>query len=191
MNCRDIEPLIYLMREGELSEQEKTRVSEHILNCPRCAKLGRSVQAMASAVSKADYDQDIQVADELFTRRLVQKINKPAAASYKFFIIKAAAACLLLFLAYTFVMQERSFNLNRTDLQARLQQEDTEMSDCIKELRRKIHYHSMAAFARPDSLPVNLIDEEALTAYVRENCGYNSSDIKALKKLLIQAGLTE
>jgi hypothetical protein len=49
----------------------------------------------------------------------------------------------------------------------------------------------MAAFARPDSLQVNLVSEEAITAYVRENCGYNTSDIKALKKLLIQAGLSD
>jgi hypothetical protein len=48
----------------------------------------------------------------------------------------------------------------------------------------------MAVFARPDTLPINLISEEAITAYVRENCGYNKDDIKALKKLLIQAGLS-
>ena len=65
------------------------------------------------------------------------------------------------------------------------------LSDCIRELRRKIHYHSIAAFARPDTLPVNLISEEALTAYVRENCGYTAGDIKTLKKMLIQAGLID
>ena len=189
MNCREIEPFIYLVREGELTEEEKSRVSEHLLNCPRCKELYLSIQVMTSVVLKADYDKDIQVADELFTRRLLQNINQPAR-SYNFIIVKATAACILIFLASIFISQEWSFKQNRTDLQARLQQEDPGLSDCIKELRRKIHYQSIAAFARPDTLPVNLINEEALTAYVRENCGYNASDIKALKKLLIQAGLS-
>jgi hypothetical protein len=190
MNCRDIEPLIYLVREGELTEKEKNRVAEHIQDCPRCRELFLSVKSMISGVLKADYDEGLQHADEFFTHRLLQNINRPASTSL-FIMVKAAAACLLLFLATTLIVQERSFHQNRTDLQARLQQEDPGMSDCLKELRRKIHYQSMAAFARPDTLPVNLISEEALTAYVRENCGYNAGDIKALKKLLIQAGLSD
>jgi hypothetical protein len=189
MKCRDIEPLIYLVRDGELTEQEISIVSEHIQNCPRCRELTRSVKAMTSAVLKADYDKDMPVAEEILTPRILQNLNKPSR-SYNFVMVKVAAACLLLILASTFISQERSFSRNRTDLQTRLQQEDPGLSDCIRELRRKIHYHSIAAFARPDSLPVNLINEEALTAYVRENCGYNASDIKALKKLLIQAGLS-
>jgi Putative zinc-finger len=190
MNCREIEPLIYLVREGELTEKEKSMVSEHIVNCPHCEELARSVKAMTSVVLKADYDEDMQVADELFTRQLLQTINKPAG-SYTFILVKAAAACLLLLLASTFVMQERSFNNNIKEFQARQQTVDPGLSDCIQELRRKIHYHSLAAFARPDTLQVNLISEEAITAYVRENCGYNASDIKTLKKMLIQAGLID
>ena len=56
MNCRDIEPLIYLVRDGELTEKEKSMVSEHIENCPRCKELAQSVKAMTSVVLKADYD---------------------------------------------------------------------------------------------------------------------------------------
>jgi hypothetical protein len=190
MNCRDIEPLIYLVREGELTEKEKSMVSEHILGCSQCKELLFSVKAMTSVVAKADYDKDVTVTDELFTSRLLHKINMPAGSS-RFILVKAAAACLLLLLASTFILQERSFYLSRTDLETRLQQADPGLSDCLRELKRKIHYQSMAAFARPDTLPVNLISEEALTAYVRDNCGYNSKDIKALKKLLIQAGLSD
>jgi hypothetical protein len=189
MNCREIEPLIYLVRDGELTEKEKGLVSEHIKNCPRCKELALSVKVMTSVVLKADYNKGMPVSDELFTHRILQNINKPAR-SYNFIMIKAAAACLLLFLASAFIMQERSFIQDRTDLQARLQRVDPRLSDCLQELRRKIHYQSMAVFARPDTLPINLISEEAITAYVRENCGYNKDDIKALKKLLIQAGLS-
>jgi len=188
MNCRDIEPLIYLVREGELTEKEKSMVSEHILHCQHCEKLSRSVKELTSVVLKADYGEGMPVADELFTHRILQNIKRPAR-SYSFIMIKAAAACLLLLLASTFISQERSFYNDRMDLQTQLQREESGLSDCIRELRRKIHYQSLAAFARPDTLPVNLISEEALTAYVVENCGYNKNDIKALKKLLIQAGL--
>ncbi len=62
MKCRDIEPLIYLVREGELTEKEKSMVSEHIQNCPRCKELSRSVKTMTSVVLKADYDEGIQAA---------------------------------------------------------------------------------------------------------------------------------
>jgi hypothetical protein len=190
MNCRDIEPLIYLVRDGELTEKEKSRVSEHIENCPRCLELTLSVKAMTSVVLKADYNKDLEVADEVFTSQLMQNIHKPGR-SFAFVVLKAAAACLLLLLAFTFISQERSFYSNRSELQARLQPEDAGLSDCIKELRRKIHYQSMAAFARPDTMRVNLISEEELTTYVRENCGYTAGDIKTLKKMLIQAGLID
>jgi hypothetical protein len=190
MNCRDIEPLIYLVRDGELTEKEKSMVSEHILTCSRCRELVQSVKTMTSVVLKADYDHDIQVDKNFYIDLLTKKTSRPGR-SYQFIIVKAAAACILFILGYTFVMQESSFIRNRSDLQARLQQEDRGFSDCIRELKRKIHYQSMTAFARTDTLPVNLISEEALTAYVKENCGYNSSDIRALKKLLIQSGLSD
>jgi hypothetical protein len=190
MKCRDIEPLIYLVRDGELTEKEKSMVSEHILDCPRCKELALSAKAMISVISKTDYDKDMQVADELFTQQLLQDIHK-SGRSYAFAMVKAAAACLLLLLAFTFISQERSFYSKRSELQARMQPEETGLSDCLKEIRRKIHYQSMTAFARPDTLPVNLISEEALTAYVRENCGYTAGDVKTLKKLLIQAGLID
>jgi hypothetical protein len=190
MNCREIEPLIYLVREGELTEKEKSRVSEHIANCPHCEELAESVKKMTSIVLKADYDENTKADGELFNHQLLLNIDKPAR-SYTFILVKAAAACLLLFLASAFILQERSFNHNRMDMQARLQQEDQGLTDCLRELKRKIHYHSMAAFARPDTLPVNLISEEALVAYVRENCGYDTKNIKALRKLLIQAGLSD
>lgn len=190
MNCSEIEPLIYLVREGELTEKEKNRVSDHLLNCSRCRELARSVKSMTTVVLQADYDKDVHYGDELFNQQLLRKINRPAG-SISMIRVKVAAACLLLFLASTFILQERTFNRNRIDLQARFEQEDPEFSDCIRELRRKIHYHSMSAFARPNTLPVNLISEETLMAYVRENCGYNTNDIKALKKLLNQAGISD
>jgi hypothetical protein len=190
MNCRDIEPLIYLVRDGELAPEEQNKVSEHLSGCPKCRELLLSVKAMTTVVSKADYDKDIPLTDELFTGHLMQKINTPAGSS-RFILIKAAAACLLVFLASTFILQERSYYHSRMELQASLQQADPGLSDCLRELKRKIHYHSMAAFARRDTLNVNLISEEQLTAYVRENCGYNTNDIKTLKKLLIQAGLSD
>jgi hypothetical protein len=190
MNCRDIEPLIYLVREGELTEKEKSRVSEHIHDCPRCKELARSVTSMVSKVSKADFTKGPELPVELLTHRVLQEIHKPGK-SYTFVLVKAVAACLLFLLAFTFMSQERNFYSKRSELQARLQPEEEGLSDCLKELRRKIHYQSMAAFARADTLPVNLISEEALTVYVRDNCGYNTGDIKKLKKMLIQAGLVD
>jgi hypothetical protein len=190
MNCRDIEPLIYLFREGELTEKERDMVSEHTQNCARCRELASSVREMVNVVSNADFEKETETEAELFPDLLWQTIHKPGR-SYAFILLKAAAACLLFFLAFTFISQERSFYTKRSELQARLQPEEEGLSDCLKELRRKIHYQSMAAFTRADTLQVNLISEEALTVYVRDNCGYNTGDIKKLKKMLIQAGLVD
>jgi hypothetical protein len=190
MNCRDIEPLIYLVREGELTERERDLLTEHIQTCRRCRELVLSTKAMVSLVSKADYDLETKGDDQFFPDQLPQNIRK-AGRTYTFILIKAAAACLLFLLTFTFISQERSFYTKQSELQARLQSDDEGLSDCLKELRRKIHYHSMAAFARPDTMRVNLISEEELTTYVRENCGYNAGDIRILKKMLIQAGLID
>jgi hypothetical protein len=189
MNCRDIEPLIYLVREGELTESEKAMVAEHLLICSHCENLARSVKTMTLEVLKADYDTIARTGDYQFTHQLLQRINRPAR-SLNFMLIKTAAACLLFLLTTTLIWQERNFYIHRSDFQARMQYDGSSMSDCLRELKRKIHYQSLASFARPDSIPVNLISEATITAYVRENCGYNPEDIKVLKKLLIQAGIS-
>ena len=194
MNCRDIEPLIYLVRDGELTEKEKSIVSQHIQVCAGCNELFRSVKVMTDKILKADYNEGIHVQDELFLHRLLTNIRKPVRVS-SITLIKTVAACVLLFLTSAFVFQEYKFYRERSDLQVRMQKSEYQnsenggISECVQEIKRRIHSKSLTSFARSDSVPMNLISEEALTRYVKERCGYNASDIKTLKKMLIQAGL--
>ncbi len=145
---------------------------------------------MTSVVSKADYDQRHAGWEmNYFTHQLLQKINKPAG-SYSFIIVKAAAACLLLLLASTFILQERNFYQNRIGSPG---QAATGRPGIVRlhkgnQEENPLSIHgcfcpSGYAACKPRSV------KKLLTAYVRENCGYNTKDIKALKKMLIQAGL--
>ncbi len=194
MNCNDIEPLIYLMRDGELTDSEKNLVSQHIGVCPGCYELVRSLKVMAEKVSKADYNEGIFIQDESLLPPLLNKTGNPVR-SFSFSFLKALAACVLLILVSAFVFQEYRFNRERTLLHMKLQQSeylnsaDPGISECVQEIKRKIHSNSLTSFVRRDTMQVNLISEEALTRYVKDRCGYNDSDIKAVKKMLIQAGL--
>ncbi len=115
---------------------------------------------------------------------LLQNINKAGHIIQFHHCSKQQRPAFSSFCASTFVFQERSFNRNRTDLQVRLQQSGFRglISTVYRNSGGKSIINPWLLLPVTDTVPVNLISEEALTAYVRENCGYNASDIKTLKK---------
>lgn len=51
--CREIEPLLYLMREGELEQEQATRVGRHVAGCSTCSALLRELRSMESALERS------------------------------------------------------------------------------------------------------------------------------------------
>jgi hypothetical protein len=194
MNCREIEPLIYLYQEGELTETEKSRVAEHLAGCPACRELSESVKAMVQLVGRIDYAGNIDLKDNKVTQTILQR-TFALRKNQSVLLLKAIAACLLTMIISSITYQEYDFYKARMDLQFRVHQaeklssENSGISDCVQELKRKFTSRHLASFSRPDTASINLISEEALAAYIRERCGTNAEDVKTVKKLLIQAGL--
>jgi len=50
-DCRNIEPLLYLYRDGELSAAEHTTVLEHLKTCPACSAVLRELQSMDASLA--------------------------------------------------------------------------------------------------------------------------------------------
>ncbi|MFI5251462.1 MAG: anti-sigma factor family protein [Bacteroidota bacterium] len=48
--CKKIEPLLFLYREGEVSSDEKSRVNEHLKSCRSCNTILRELKSMDAAL---------------------------------------------------------------------------------------------------------------------------------------------
>lgn len=51
--CREIEALLYLMREGELEQEEAERVGRHVAGCTTCSALLRELRSMDGALERS------------------------------------------------------------------------------------------------------------------------------------------
>ena len=194
MNCSEIEQLIYLVREGELTEQEMIRVKEHLAGCEHCRQLSGSVKAMTDLTRRLVYENSriddsnhlIQVVSEA-----IQKKDRPHILP----VMKSIAAAFLFILTSVYIYQEYSFSRNREALQVRLQQSAgqkeamSEETVCVERLKRRIRTGAMASFSVPESRLYEKISEEELTQFIRQICESGGADAGTLQKLLMQAGL--
>lgn len=51
--CKDLEPLVYLSREGELTAEEESLVREHLRTCPHCSSIRASLRTMHNELDPA------------------------------------------------------------------------------------------------------------------------------------------
>ncbi len=194
MKCSVIEPLIYLVREGELTEQEKILVSQHLTGCEHCRQLSESVKVMTDTAGQLTFVNSLIYTDEQLTEAVRKSIEKTANPSI-LPVIKRIAAAILFFLTSVFLYQEYSFYLNRKTLQVHFQQ-SSELkgaipgeSDCVERLQRKIRTGAIASFSVRESRLYKHVTEEELTQFIRQMCESGSADAGTLEKLLRQAGL--
>jgi hypothetical protein len=182
MKCKDIEPLLYLVREGELTEAEEKRLAAHLATCGKCRHIYESVIGMTRLIQQTDYNQ--------------KPVDSQRSGIYKFthsrfLYVKGIAASLLLLIASSFIMQEADFYRNRSELDARFKSAENSSAtnsgerDCVRELKRRYRVTNLMAEAKNQ----NLISEEELIAYVQQACASDAGDMNKVKNLLIQAGL--
>ena len=55
MRCKDIEPLIYLVREGEISSEEEKQLARHLAMCKNCKQIYESVVLMTKLFKQSAY----------------------------------------------------------------------------------------------------------------------------------------
>lgn len=76
--CRRIEPLLPLYRDGELSDLERSKVIAHVDTCPRCKSLLQQFRAIDAALGPArenapDLPTGARVADRVLDRLASQR----------------------------------------------------------------------------------------------------------------------
>lgn len=203
MKCNEIEPLIYLIKEGELTRKEKTDLEKHLSTCADCRKLYKSVLQMTSLIGQSKFMFDAEHQAEKTGDRVMHRIDRTKYSGLPVYnlydlmrLTKVIAASLLFFLALTFALQQTSFHRNRAALQHRVNEtllisgEEVRDADCVNELKRKLRARNRSTFPQADELTFNKISEKQLTQYISQVCGANTADLNSIKRLLKQAGLT-
>jgi hypothetical protein len=182
MNCKDVEPLLYLVREGELSREEENRLAAHLATCEKCRKLRESVTGMTRMMRQADYVQ----------RSVDHKSEGlPILKPSRFLFVKGMAATLLVLIGFSFYKEETVFYRNRFALESRfksaesIQKENRDAKNCLLELKRKYRVKNLVSETKNQ----NLINEQELEAYIEQACASDGSDMSKVEDLLMQAGL--
>jgi len=189
MRCKDIEPLIYLVREGEITAEEERQLAGHLAICKNCKQIYESVVMMTKLVKRGDYTGGAS-----HSNKKRNKISKSGRDLYLPFI-KGIAASLLVLIASTLVYQEADFYQRKLALKIPLQQTeglskfDSREVDCVNELKRKYKVRTLNFVPQDENLVMNRISEEQLKQYIQQVCGSDAGDISKLKNLLVQAGL--
>jgi len=189
MRCKDIEPLIYLVREGEITSEEERQLAGHLAICKNCKQIYESVVMMTKLVKRGDYTGGAS-----HSNKKRNKISKSGRDLYLPFI-KGIAASLLVLIASTLVYQEADFYQRKLALKIPLQQTeglskfDSREVDCVNELKRKYKVRTLNFVPQDENLVMNRISEEQLKQYIQQVCGSDAGDISKLKNLLVQAGL--
>ncbi len=201
MNCKEMEPLLFLVKEGELDRKEKEEVDRHLASCEECRKLYRSVSQMTRLISHSDFDfpdERSRETGETVMHRIHRKKFEGLNRSHQTWLwslAKFAAAILLFFLIFTFSVQESRFYRNRSELQLRMQEEDplsgslSGETDCVAVLARKIKARTRSGFPKTNVEGFNKINEEQLAQYIHQVCGAEKADVNSIKKILKQSGL--
>jgi hypothetical protein len=201
MNCREIEPLLYLVRQGETTTEERREIDLHLATCGNCKKIFDSVTRMAGIVSSQYYEggTKFKMANTETIIRLIEqeKANRSSKLNlYRYWpYIRGLAAGLLVLFSSVLLYEEIDFYNHRSAMKIPLQKEDeffvsdSREVDCLVKLKRKYRIKAFFLLPHDESLVMNRISEEQLTRYIEQVCGSEGGDISKVKKLLIQAGL--
>ncbi|HJZ39983.1 MAG TPA: anti-sigma factor [Bacteroidales bacterium] len=202
MKCSEIEPLIYLVREGELTPGEKKELDRHLAVCENCSRLHQSVVKMTNRIGKSDFSRNVNFSGKEIAERVADRIDRSGndhsygnKKSGLIPFIKVVAASLLLIMASTFGIQEAGFQKSMSALQDRVRETavlsgnvETD-TDCVNKLKRKYNSRKSSLFPPADEFTFHKVNEEQLAQYLRQVCGPDAGDINAVKNMLKQAGL--
>ncbi len=106
-DCKKIEPLLYLHRDGELTPGEESLVREHLDGCPRCAGVLRALRSLDDALSVVRAAPDAARQDRSVVDRTMEAMRgasltggrpamRPSFSGPAFGVIRPAFGFLLL-----------------------------------------------------------------------------------------------
>ena len=204
MKCRDVLPLIYLIREGELTEEERQTVDRHVMLCPACAREYESVKKMTDLIHDMrpvlmrPLSSEVK-ADEVMAilGRPEKHMIRPVRLRSSYALLKGMAASMLIVITSTLIFQETIFYRSRSSVRVRFQHAEvfpsvgTESADCLARIKKAYRIGSLSSFTSADQIAVHTISEDQLKTIVEQVCGSDAADIRMMKKLMMQAGLLQ
>jgi hypothetical protein len=128
-DCRKIEPLVYLYREGELSAQEKAEVLEHAKTCPKCGEILQQLLAIESTMVKIRESVPEARVDARVVAETMERISGKNPSRIKVEVskldeilwwLRPAFGIILLACAILFIAQQTRDARQVTELEGRL-----------------------------------------------------------------------
>jgi hypothetical protein len=113
--CKKIEPLLYLHRNGEMSEKERKDVEEHLEQCPSCCAIAAQLHSIDEALvpvrtaSAAAQDNPV-IIGKILQRITAERISAQRGnhiPSFDYFLrLRPAFSCLLVMIIVLFFAQQ-------------------------------------------------------------------------------------
>ncbi len=103
--CREIETLLYLYREGELSAGDAQRVSAHVASCPSCRAILEDLHSMEASMAPLRSEAPVEVPSvgDVVHRVLAMRSAerpRPMQPVLRFFLLGVRAAAALLIILF-------------------------------------------------------------------------------------------
>jgi hypothetical protein len=210
MKCKEIEPLLYLIRDGELTPEEATLVQHHLNGCEACRSLYNSVIAMTDQIRAGDFTPAYPEEIHVEVGRIMDNIEKQTAherkaplVSLHSLMVRGIAASLLLFISGAWLFQELDFYRNAAKLHTRLQtsiwtgtdqaglpeQAELNASECIKRIQKELDITGSTSLSMAEFTSFYSGNEIRINQIIRRVCDSNAGDARIIKELLQQSGL--
>jgi len=74
--CKNIEPLLYLFRDGELTPAEQSMVTRHLDGCPRCSRVLRDLHTLDDALKVVRTSANAVRADCPVVDRTIEAVRR-------------------------------------------------------------------------------------------------------------------
>jgi hypothetical protein len=81
-NCKNIESLLYLYRDGELSPEERSMVLEHAKNCSSCAEILRQLHSIDAALEPIREEVPVLAEDAALVNETINRITGTRSAGH-------------------------------------------------------------------------------------------------------------
>jgi hypothetical protein len=132
MKCKEIEPLIYLFKPGELKENEKHLLDEHLEFCADCKKLWEELHYQYYTLNKLTAEryntaQSSYYKEQIFrkidflenekSRNIAQKIKSAGLHYFSLPVYRYMSAAVIAALVITFLLQNYLAYINLSQLE--------------------------------------------------------------------------
>lgn len=130
-SCHDIEPILYLFREGELTSDERAKVIAHLDECPACRSTIADLHSIDTALDPVRKETPAMAGGRNFAGNVIAVLSRGSGRRFGYFPesfspgkifgwVRPALSFALLSLAVLFLVQEYRDAARVAELEQRL-----------------------------------------------------------------------